>query len=154
MNEQQERERFEAWVTDNGEWPQAAERNNDGTYRLMHTVNSWAAWLARASQDHEEDNRDMVNTVPSDAAFRIFVENRLRPFGILHPAVKQTWDAALQYAAEQKSERDRTVDTIISAAMADISGENAYDFQYCTERKSSAFNKIRKIWNGKNDASN
>jgi len=39
------REEFEAWVTDESQWPAAAQRTGD-TYRLMTTQQQWIAWQA------------------------------------------------------------------------------------------------------------
>jgi len=39
------REAFEKWVTDDGQWPSAAERNGKG-YVLMMAESSWRAWQA------------------------------------------------------------------------------------------------------------
>lgn len=49
MNEQTEREAFEAWASDGGKWPQAIERYGNGLYRLSSTHSYWLAWQARAS---------------------------------------------------------------------------------------------------------
>lgn len=43
MSEQ--RERFEAWFSDQGKWPQAVERRGDG-YRLMQANEAWRNWQA------------------------------------------------------------------------------------------------------------
>ena len=37
---------FEAWMSNNGEYPRAIAKNNDGLYSLMQTFIQWAAWEA------------------------------------------------------------------------------------------------------------
>lgn len=44
-----EREQFEAWASDNYEWPQCIERSGDG-YKLMQTTLKWEAWQAARAQ--------------------------------------------------------------------------------------------------------
>lgn len=44
-----ERETFEAYASDNGQWPAAIERNANGTYKLMQTAQAWAVWEYRAA---------------------------------------------------------------------------------------------------------
>jgi hypothetical protein len=44
-----EREAFEAWMSNNGEWPSAIERGADGGYKLMLASIQWGAWQARAA---------------------------------------------------------------------------------------------------------
>lgn len=39
------RKQFEEWASDNGEWPQAIERNGEG-YKFMKTHTDWLAWQA------------------------------------------------------------------------------------------------------------
>ena len=44
-----EREAFEAWASDNNEWPQCIERSGD-SYKLMQTKLKWEAWQAARAQ--------------------------------------------------------------------------------------------------------
>ena len=44
-----EREQFEAWASDNNEWPQCIERSGD-SYKLMQTKLKWEAWQAARAQ--------------------------------------------------------------------------------------------------------
>ena len=39
------RKQFEEWVTDNGQWPSAADKRGDN-YRLQYTESAWIAWQA------------------------------------------------------------------------------------------------------------
>lgn len=43
---EQERAAFEAWATDNGEYPKAVERDSAGNYRLLKVHTDWIAWQA------------------------------------------------------------------------------------------------------------
>lgn len=43
--DEQMREKFEAWFSDGGKWPQAIERSRDG-YKLITAQNGWEAWQA------------------------------------------------------------------------------------------------------------
>ena len=55
------REAFEAWASDNGEWPQTIQKFDHGGYRLMDTAVKWAAWKAateRAAKLCEDDECD------------------------------------------------------------------------------------------------
>lgn len=56
MSEQEEREAFEHWFSDGGEWPKAVERSGDG-YKLMQAHSAWRAWQARAMLPEDEDAR-------------------------------------------------------------------------------------------------
>lgn len=40
------REQFEAWMSEDGAYPQAVERNGFGEYRLMTTYTNWGTWQA------------------------------------------------------------------------------------------------------------
>lgn len=40
------REKFEAWMSDNGLWPRAVEKSASGNYLLMATHTNWQAWCA------------------------------------------------------------------------------------------------------------
>jgi hypothetical protein len=44
--QEQRRKAFEDYVTDQGEWPQAAKRNAEGNYTLMQTFQDWQVWNA------------------------------------------------------------------------------------------------------------
>lgn len=46
MDEQHEREAFEALMTDGGKWPKAVERTPSGDYRLALTATAWRTWQA------------------------------------------------------------------------------------------------------------
>lgn len=46
------RERFEAWASDNGKWPEAIERSGEG-YRIMQTQCDWMAWQAACPEGLE-----------------------------------------------------------------------------------------------------
>ena len=55
-----ERADFEAFMSDNGKFPQAIERDTNGNYILMQAASSWDVWQARAalqSQDREDAER-------------------------------------------------------------------------------------------------
>lgn len=54
-----EREAFEAWASDNNEWPQCVERSGD-SYKLMQTKLKWEAWQAARAQP--------AQAVPSESA--------------------------------------------------------------------------------------
>jgi hypothetical protein len=45
-----DRDGFEAWASDSGEWLPAIERSKEG-YRLMQTQQYWIAWKARGSDE-------------------------------------------------------------------------------------------------------
>lgn len=53
MTEDQMREAFEAWMSNNGEWPQAVESGRDG-YKLMQTASAWNVWQACAASQAQE----------------------------------------------------------------------------------------------------
>ena len=44
-----EREAFEKWMSNDGQWPSAIEREADGGYKLMQAASHWNAWQARAA---------------------------------------------------------------------------------------------------------
>ena len=52
------RERFEAYFSNGGDWPQAIERNRyDGSYKLAGAESAWNTWQA-AYQQGQEDMRE------------------------------------------------------------------------------------------------
>lgn len=53
MTDDKMREAFEAWISNNGEWPQAVESGRDG-YKLMQTASAWNVWQACAAQQAQE----------------------------------------------------------------------------------------------------
>lgn len=44
-----ERERFEAWMSDDGKWPRAIERDSKGEYLLAKAASDWTVWQAARS---------------------------------------------------------------------------------------------------------
>lgn len=46
------REQFEAWASDNGQFPRAIERSGEG-YRFLATQNNWQVWQAAISSVKE-----------------------------------------------------------------------------------------------------
>src|SRR4051812_27217311 len=40
------RQIFEHWMSDEGRWPQAIEKDRSGQYRLAQACSAWAAWAA------------------------------------------------------------------------------------------------------------
>lgn len=51
-----ERAAFEAWASDDGEFPKAVERSGHG-YKLMQTQTYWMAWQARAALARQEEKQ-------------------------------------------------------------------------------------------------
>lgn len=69
MSDQQERAAFEAWATDNGEYPKAVERDSAGNYRLLKVHTDWIAWqAARAALAAQQ--------VPADTAIQQLQEQK------------------------------------------------------------------------------
>ena len=56
------REAFEAWMSDDGMWPKAVERNSDGVYVLMDVASKWTAWQKATERAAKvcEDARDNI----------------------------------------------------------------------------------------------
>jgi hypothetical protein len=48
---------FEAWMSNNGEYPKAIAKNNDGLYSLMQTFIQWAAWEAACEYKNTQTRR-------------------------------------------------------------------------------------------------
>ena len=48
------REAFEAWFSDQGQFPRACETGRDGSYLLQHANTSWIAWQAATAAALEE----------------------------------------------------------------------------------------------------
>jgi hypothetical protein len=46
--EKMERDAFEKWLSEDGKWPKAIERDGD-SYKLIQANSSWIAWQARAA---------------------------------------------------------------------------------------------------------
>ena len=46
MTEEQVKEAFEKWASDEGMWMAAIERNSNGYYKLMQTQSHWVVWQA------------------------------------------------------------------------------------------------------------
>ena len=44
-----ERADFEAWISDDGKFPQAAGRDERGEYRLLQAYSAWKAWQAASA---------------------------------------------------------------------------------------------------------
>lgn len=65
-----EREQFEAWASDNNEWPQCIERSGD-SYKLMQTKLKWEAWRAARAQPAQ-----MVPVEPTDEMLRAIRRQR------------------------------------------------------------------------------
>lgn len=58
--DEQEREAFDKFMSDDGKFPQAIERDASGNYMLIQAASSWHVWKARAaiqSQDREDAER-------------------------------------------------------------------------------------------------
>ena len=47
------REAFEAWLSDDGKWPAAVERDRHGNYRLAQAANAWPIWQAAEARGME-----------------------------------------------------------------------------------------------------
>ena len=47
----EDRQRFEAWASDDGTWPKAIERDATGQYKLSITAHSWTVWRAAIAAD-------------------------------------------------------------------------------------------------------
>ena len=56
-NIEQERERFEAFASDNGKWMKAIERDANGNYRLLTTNTGWLWWQAATAALLSEQQR-------------------------------------------------------------------------------------------------
>jgi hypothetical protein len=71
-----ERQAFEAWASDNGQWPKAIARNGDN-YLLAITQCYWSAWQARASTAAKADAGEWRSTYhldePAAAMLRDFI---------------------------------------------------------------------------------
>nr|WP_297388199.1 hypothetical protein [uncultured Roseateles sp.] len=78
-----EREQFEAWMSDGGTWPKAVERDGNGQYALAMAAAAWQVWQARAAL--------AASTVPAPAQQ---AERECRHCGWLcrpNPAESQRW---------------------------------------------------------------
>lgn len=53
-NDEMERQRFDNWVSENGKYPRAVERNHDGQYILLSTSDRWDTWQAALKSKHLE----------------------------------------------------------------------------------------------------
>ena len=52
--DQIERPAFEAWITQDGAWPQAARLTRDGTaYAVLSTHTAWGVWQAATAAERE-----------------------------------------------------------------------------------------------------
>lgn len=61
-----ERERFEAWASDNGTFPKDVERDEGDSYKLMQTHMYWMAWQAaieQATQQYKQRIEEMERMV-------------------------------------------------------------------------------------------
>ena len=47
------REAFEAWISDDGEWPHTCAKNRDGGYLLALSADAWRAWKAAQADAFE-----------------------------------------------------------------------------------------------------
>ena len=45
---------FEAWLTEEGEFPRASAKNADGSYKYMSAHTSWAIWQAASKATRKE----------------------------------------------------------------------------------------------------
>ena len=129
MNEQQERERFEHWFSDEGVSPKSIERSPSGEYILMAAKNAWWVWQACASQDHISQLGKMVDTqrsatVSSDDAFRMQWQKITDDgYNNTQKAAMASWNAALQYAATQKPDSRHLSDEDIAKLICLHSGK-------------------------------
>ena len=48
-----ERPIFERWMSDNGQWPEAVEKDYKGNYKLLSVSSAWTVWQARAAMSAE-----------------------------------------------------------------------------------------------------
>lgn len=48
-----ERPIFERWMSDNGQWPQAVEKDYKGNYKLLSAFSAWKVWQVRAAMSAE-----------------------------------------------------------------------------------------------------
>lgn len=73
MTSKQEREAFEKWVSLDGRWPQAIERDSTGvTYKYLGAQKDWTAWQARAAIEAERQAmRDPVEADTEDLIKRL-----------------------------------------------------------------------------------
>ena len=55
-NIDQERERFEAFASDDGKWMKAVERDKNGNYRLLTTEVGWMWWQAARNAKSRDKN--------------------------------------------------------------------------------------------------
>ena len=149
MNEQQERERFEKIFS-------KSELQNYGDEASIEDALSilWSAWIVRASQDHAEVKLDMVSTVSSDEAFFHAVHESpdmvLEDGDNIEPVLKGIWNAALQYAAEQKSERDRKIEEVF-ASYEQLAKNDYSAIEHIRIAVNYAwweFDRIHAIWRG------
>lgn len=51
--EKVERHAFEKWMSDNGLWPKAVEKDYQGNYKLLSVSSAWTVWQARAAMSAE-----------------------------------------------------------------------------------------------------
>ena len=63
-----QREEFEAWVREYGNYPRRPElKTSDGAYHYLHTESEWRAWqaaqAAQPAQPRLAEQRFMVNTM-------------------------------------------------------------------------------------------
>lgn len=70
--DEQEREAFECFMSDDGKFPQSIERDANGNYVLMQAASSWHVWQARAalqSQDREDAVERLIEAVRNYMSF-------------------------------------------------------------------------------------
>ena len=71
-----ERKLFEAFASDNGNWPKAIERDAKGNYLLLTTENGWMWWQAARS----------APAAPLPQGYKITEEQHVAAVKVLHRA--------------------------------------------------------------------
>lgn len=95
-----------------------------------------------AVEKYKAEQAQQSATVSSDEAMSKAYRDIFSPkLAGTYGTWEKAWNAALQYAATQRSERDKEVDEVIH--------DNGMSEQSQTQRyKAHMFDKIRKIWRG------
>lgn len=97
--QQSERERFEAWISEDGKWSKAAQRSGDG-YMLAYAQSAWTAWQAgwqaRAALSHHSTPQGW-KLVPVEPTMEMLDEMNAF-FDASNWVLEATWKSALDAA--------------------------------------------------------
>lgn len=80
QNTDQDRELFEAFASDNGDWLKAVERDAKGNYRMLTTNTGWLWWQAACSalaNKRDRIVRDLEMEVAKERTARLAAQSEV-----------------------------------------------------------------------------